>query len=610
MLRKLFHRLRASLRGRNVEREMDAEMRFHLEMEAAENIRRGMSEEEAQQAALRDFGGMEQVKEKYRDVSRFRRLEEFWQDLRYGARMLLKRPGFTFVAGLALAVGIGANTAIFSVVNAILLKPLPYYDPQRLAWVSEVWPSRNAEFVLSPDYIEWRAQSRAFEHLVAFGEGAVNLIGRGEPERLACVYSTANLFPALGVAPVVGRSFTPEEDRPGASSVALLSYGLWQRRFGGDPNIVGQSLTLEGESRLVIGVMPAGFQFSREAELWLPLRLNEEYELRRERMSAVNVVGRLKPGASIESAREELKLIARRIEQTNPKAFPGGRVGVTPLGERLAGDLRRPLQALFGAVAFVLLIACANVTNLLLARSSARQKEMAIRAAMGAGRWRLIRQTLTESLLLSALGGAAGLLLAVLGVKALVALSPDNLARVRESSVDGAVFGFTLAVSLLTGVVAGLIPALQTSQVNLSDALKEGWGAGGNAAAPLRRGMRRAMPALVIGELALTLALLAGAGLLIKSFLRLRAVELGYDPENMLTMMVQLNSSKYPPGAPQQKAYYQELLARVKALPGVEGMAISTGLPFTEISGRAPLTIEGRPPVPDSQKPLMEMNEI
>ncbi|MBO0861499.1 MAG: FtsX-like permease family protein, partial [Chloracidobacterium sp.] len=281
--------------------------------------------------------------------------------------------------------------------------------------------------------------------------------------------------------------------------------------------------------------------------------------------------------------------------------------------ERLAGDLRRLLQALFGAVAFVLLIACANVTNLLLARSSARQKEMAIRAAMGARRWRLIRQTLTESLLLSALGGAAGLLLAVLGVKALVALSPDNLARVKEGSFDGAVFGFTLAVSLLTGVVAGLIPALQTSQVNLSDALKEGWGAiggGVNAAAPLRRGMRRAMPALVIGEFALTLALLAGAGLLIKSFLRLRAVELGYDPENVLTMMVQLNSSKYPPGAPQQKTYYQELLARVKALPGVEGVAISTGLPFTGISGRGPLTIEGRPPVQDSQKPIMEMNEI
>ncbi|MBO0724571.1 MAG: ABC transporter permease [Blastocatellia bacterium] len=610
MLRKLFHRLRAGLRRRNVEREMDRELQFHLEMETAKNMRRGMSEEEAQQAALRDFGGVEQVKERYRDISRFRRLEEFWQDLRYGARMLLKRPGFTFVAGLALAVGIGANTAIFSVVNAVLLKPLPYYDPQRLVWISETWPNRNAEFVLSPDYIEWRAQSRAFEHLVAFGESAVNLTGRGESERLACVYSTANLFPALGVAPVVGRAFTPEEDRPGAAAVALLSHRLWLRRFGGDPKIVGQSLAIGGESYLVIGVMPAGFQFSREAELWLPLRLNAEQELRRERMSVVNVVGRLKANSSIDRAQEELNLIARRIDQANPGQWPGAQVRVTPLGERLAGDLRRPLQALFGAVALVLLIACANVANLLLARSAARQKEMAIRAAMGAGRWRLIRQTFTESLLLSALGGVAGLLLAVLGVRALVALSPDNLARFRESGVDGAVLGFTLVVSLLTGVVAGMVPALQISHVNLSDALKEGWGAGGNAAAPLRRGMRRAMPALVIGELALTLALLAGAGLLIKSFLRLRAVELGYDPENVLTMMIQLNSSKYPSGAPQQKAYYQELLARVKALPGVEGAAISTGLPFTGISGRAPLTIEGRPPVHDSQKPLMEMNEI
>jgi predicted permease len=460
MLRKLFHRLRAGLRRRNVEREMDRELQFHLEMETAENIRRGMSEEEARRAALRDFGGVEQVKERYRDISRFRRLEECWQDLRYGARMLLKRPGFTFVAGVALAVGIGANTAIFSVVNAVLLKPLPYYDPQRLVWVSETWPNRNAEFVLGPDYIEWRAQSSALEHLVAFGEGAVNLTGRGEPERLACVYSTANLFPALGVAPVVGRAFTPEEDRPGAAAVALLSHRLWQRRFGGDPKIVGQSLAIEGESYLVIGVMPARFQFSREAELWLPLSLNAEQGLRLERMSVVNVVGRVKANSSIDRAQEELNLITRRIEQANPGQWPGAQVRVTPLGERLAGDLRRPLQALFGAVAFVLLIACANVANLLLARSAARQKEMAIRSAMGAGRWRLIRQTFTESLLLSALGGVAGLLLAVLGVRALVALGPDNLARLRESGVDGAVLGFTLVVSLLTGVVAGVVPEI------------------------------------------------------------------------------------------------------------------------------------------------------
>src|SRR5262249_14985038 len=310
-----------------------------------------------------------------------------------------------------------------------------------------------------------------------------------------------------------------------------------------------------------------------EAELWLPLRLNEEYELRRERIGVVNVVGRMKPGSSIASAREELNLIARRIEQANPKQFPGTQVRLTPLDERLVGNLRRPLQALFGAVAFVLLIACANVTNLLLARSATRQKEMAIRAAMGAGRWRLIRQTLTESLLLSALGGVGGFLLAVWGVKGLVALSPDNLTRVRESSVDGAVLIFTLAVSLLTGLVAGLIPALQTSQVNLIDAFKEGGGAGGNAAAPLRRGARRVMPALVVAELALTLALLAGAGLLIKSFLRLSAVEIGYNPENVLTMIIQLDRSKYPFGAPQEKTYFRGLLARVRAMPGAEGAA-------------------------------------
>jgi predicted permease len=600
-------RLRSLFRRARVDQELDEELRYHIERQIEEHISKGMTEGEARYAALRAMGGVERRKEECRDVRGVRLIEDLMQDVRHGLRTLYKSPGFTAVATLSLALGIGANTAIFSVVNAVLLKPLPYYDPQRLVWVSEAWPSRNIEFVLSPDYIEWKTQTNAFEHLVAFAPGAVNLTRRGDPERLECVYSTANLFPALGITPLVGRTFTPEEDRPGGAAVALLSHGLWQRRFGGDPNIVGQSLTLEGESHSIIGVMPAGFQFSRGAELLLPLRLDAEHELRREHMSIVNVVGRFKADSSIEQAREELNLIARRIEQANPKQFPGAQVRVTPLDEKLVGDLRRPLQALFGVVAFVLLIACANVTNLLLARSAARKKEMAIRAAMGAGRWRLSKQTLTESLLLSALSGVAGLLLAMWGVKALVALSPDNLARVKESGVDGLVLVFSLGVSLLSGVVAGLIPALRTSQINLSEAMKE---SADNAASSLRRSMRRVMPALVIGELALTLALSIGAGLLIKSFLRLRALELGYNPENVLTMKIQLNSSKYPPGSPQQKTYFQELLARLEALSGAQAAAISTGLPLTGISGREPLTIEGRPPVHDSQKPLMETNEI
>src|SRR5262245_22398372 len=600
-------RLRSLFRRAQVEQELDEELRYHIERLIEEHISKGMTEEEARYAALRAMGGVERRKEECRDLRGVRLIQDLMQDIRYGLRTLYKSPGFTAAAVLSLALGIGANTAIFSVVNTVLLKPLPYYDPQRLVWVSEKFPGRNIELVLSPDYIEWKAQSNAFEHLIAFAPGAVNLTRRGEPERLECVYATANLFPALGITPAVGRAFTPEEDRPGGAAVALLSYGLWLRRFGGDPNIVGQSLTLEGESHLIIGVTPAGFQLSRGAELLLPLRLDAEQELRREQMSVVNVVARFKANSYIERARTELNLIARRIEQANPNQFPGAQVRVTPLDERLVGDLRRPLQALFGAVAFVLLIACANVTNLLLARSAARKKEMAIRAAMGAGRWRLIRQTLTESLLLSALGGVAGLLLAVWGVKALVALSPENLARVKESSVDSLTLVFSLGVSLLSGVVAGLIPALRSSQINLSEAMKE---SAGNAASSLRRSMRRTMPALVIGELALTLALLIGAGLLIKSFLRLRALEMGYNPEDVLTLKIQLNSSKYPPGSPQQKTYIQELLSRLEALPGAQAAAISSGLPLTGISGREPLTIEGRPPVHDSQKPLMETNEI
>ncbi len=606
MFRNLLHRFLSHLRREKIEREMDAELRFHLEMETEENLRRGMSEEEARLAARRSFGGVEQTKEVYRDIARFRWVEDLWKDLRYGARMLLKHSGFTVAAVLALALGIGANTAIFSVVNAVLLKPLPYYDPQRLVWVTGVIPQGD-EIVGAADYIDWQAQSNAFEHLAAFLPRALNFTGRGEPERLNCVAVTANLFPALGVTPRLGRGFTREEDRPGGARVAILSHAFWQRRFGGDPAIIGQSLTLEAESRLVIGVMPPGFQFNREAEVWLPLSLNVQQELTRERMSIVNVVGRLKPGFSVEQALTDLNLILRRIEQTNPKQFPGLRAKVMLLSERLVGNLRRGLLVLFGAVGFVLLIACANVANLMLARAAVRRKEMAIRAAMGAGRGRLVRQMLTESLLLSVFGGAAGLALAVLGVKALVALSPDDLALIKESSVDGIVLGFTFIASLLTGVAAGIIPALQTSQIDLNENLKEG---ARNAATLAHRGAARVSPALVIGELALTLVLLAGAGLLIKSFLRLRAVETGYKPENLLTMMIRLNFAKYPPGAPQQKAFYQDLLTRIRALPGVEAAATGASLPLTGMSGRTGLTIEGRPPVPDMQKPPVDFSQV
>jgi putative ABC transport system permease protein len=577
MIRKLFHRLRASLRRGKIERELDRELRFHLEMETAENIRRGMSQEEARRAALQSFGGVEQTKESYRDIARFRLVEDLLRDLHYGARMLLKSPGFTFMGVLALALGIGANTAIFSVVNTVLLKPLPYYDPQRLVLVTEVKRDKEGgwldEYAGSIDYILWQDESKSFDHLVAFAAGNVFLTGRGEPERLDAVYATANLFPALGVAPQLGRAFTTEEDRPGAEPVVILSHAFWQRRFGGDPAIIGQSLTLDRESRRVIGVTPPGFKFIRKADALLPRTIDAQHELARNvdgrRYDIGNIFGRLKPGVTPEQARSELDLILQRGKQDNPKLNYGEKAIVTPLGERLVGHLQRGLLAQFGAVAIILLIACANVAKLMLARAHGRQKEMAIRAAIGAGRGRLVRQMLTESLLLSLCGGVAGLYLALLGVEALAPLTPDHLAHIKGRGIDGAALGFTFLASLLTGVIAGVIPALQTSQIDLNESLKEG---ASSAVFSKYKSGRGITPALVVGELALTLALLAGACLLIKSFLRVRAVEPGYNPENLMTMSIPFSSAGYP--LEQKSAFYQELLKRINSLPGVKAAAV------------------------------------
>jgi predicted permease len=577
MFRRFLHRFRSLFRKGRVEREMEKELRFHLELEAEKNIRRGMSEEEAQLAARHSFGGVEQTKEAYRDLVRFRPVEDLWHDLHYSARMLGKNPSFTVIAVLALALGIGANTAIFSVVNAVLLRPLPYYDSQRLVYVTEDKRGKeggwDGEYAGSIDYLLWQAESKSFEHLVAFNWGNTYLTGRGEPERLDSVWATANLFPALGVAPQLGRTFTPEEDRPRGARVVILSHSFWQGRFGGDPAIIGQSLTLDRESRQVIGVMPPDFKFIQKADVLLPLAINVQLELARNVDGGVYlldyIIGRLKPGVSVEQTRSELDSILQRGKQANPKGSYGDRTILAPLGERLVGDLRRGLLVLFGAVAFILLIACANVANLMLARAQVRQKEMAIRAAMGAGRGRLVRQTLTESLLLSVLGGVAGLLLALLGVKALAPLIPDNLAHLKEGGIDGVALCFTFLASLLTGIVAGIIPALQASQIDLNESLKEG---ARGAAFSKRKGSRRVSPALVIGELALTLVLLIGAGLLIKSFLRVLAVEPGYNPENLLTMATPLSSAGY--SLARKRLFYQELLTRINSLPGVKVAAV------------------------------------
>jgi putative ABC transport system permease protein len=587
--RALWARFRGIFGDRCVEREFDDEIQVHLESLTERYVRQGMTQDEAAAAARRQFGNITLLKEANREMRGIRFIETFLQDVRYGLWMLRRNPGFTFVAVLTLALGIGANTAIFSVVNAILLRPLPYYDPQRLVWVTGDFQFFGVENTLDADYFHWRAQSKTFDHLVAFNTEQLYLMGRGEPERIDSVWATANLFPALGVAPQLGRAFTPEEDRPGGTPVAVLSHSFWQRRFGGDPAIIGQSVTLAGRDQQVIGVMPPGFKFIQKADVLLPFRLIEKHESTNFRITRKSIFGRLKPGVSVEQARSELDSIVRRLEPNPPKGIHR-QARVTPLGERLFGHLRLGLLVLFGAVGFILLIACANVANLLLARANARQKEMAIRAALGAGRGRLVRQMLTESLLLSVCGAGAGLLLALLGVKALAPLTPDDLAHLKESSIDGAALGFTFLASLLTGAIAGIIPALQASRIDLNESLKEG---ARSAAFSKRKVAQRVSPALVIGELALTLALLTGAGLLIKSYLQVRAVEPGYNPENLLTMMIPLSVTGY--SSVQKKLFYQELLTRVNSLPGVKVAAFGP-LPLTGMG-----EVGGRPPVPDSQ---------
>jgi predicted permease len=599
-LRALWARLRGLFGDRKAEREFDDEIRAHLESLAERYVRQGMAQDEAARAARRQFGNATLLKETHRDMRGIRFIETLFQDLRYGLRVLGKNPGITFVAVLTLALGIGANTAIFSVVNAVLLRPLPYRDPDRLVLVTYyrgitneqtwgtdflAWRDQGTTFTSGADFLAWRDQAKAFEQIAASWTGAgsyrrtIDLTGNREPERLAAGYVSADLFATLGIAPALGRPFTPAEDRMGGEPVVILSDSLWRRRFGGDPQVIGRALVLGGQSRTVVGVMPPGFHFPGESDLWLPLTLNVTQGSRSGQGIAVNVIARLKPGVTQKAAGADLSVILNQQRQAFPNDYADVQIRVIGLNEWLVGKVRLALLVLLGAVVFVLLIACVNVANLLLARSAARQKEMVIRAAVGAGRLRLVRQLLTESLLLSAVGGAAGLLVAMWGVKLLVAVSPAGIARIQESNVDGRVLGFTCLVVVLTGLIAGIFPALQASKTDVNETLKAQSGAMG---AQWRHGSGlRTLPVLMIAELALALVLLVGAGLMVKSFLRLLAVPKGFNPDGVLTLGLLPNRNKYPLRSPQRNAYYQEVLARVQALPGVESAGLTGFLPLT-----------------------------
>jgi putative ABC transport system permease protein len=526
-------------------------------------------------------------------------METLLRDLRYGFRGLARKPAFAAVAAIALALGIGANTAIFSVVNAVLLRPLPYRDADRLVMVWEKDAARGwlQSSVAPANFIDWREQNTVFEQIAAAFDSSYNLAGAGEPERIQGQNVSASLFPLLGVEAALGRTFLPEEDRAGGGRVAIISYGLWQRRFGEDPRILGQPLTLDGEQVVVVGVLPRGFQFiNRESDLWMPFLsgLPEAAQMRGDHF--LRVVGRLKPGVTQAQAAAEMETIAARLQQQYPRTNSELGVTLVPLHEQLVGAIKPTLFILLGAVGFVLLIACANVANLLLARAAGRQKEIAIRQALGASRLRLILQLLTESMALAVVSGAFALLLAFWSARLLSALIPDNLSQSRGVAIDGRVLGFTLLLSLLTGIAFGIAPALQGSRPDLSETLKEG---GRGTAGP---GHNRMRSLLVVSEIALALMLLVGAGLTIKSFLRLRNQPPGFEPDKLLTLRMELLRSKYT--TPEQRtAFYDAVLARVKELPAVEAAGVVTWLPLTFKGGNLIFTIEGRPAPVDSEVP-------
>ncbi len=521
-------------------------------------------------------------------------MDSIIKDLRYGFRSLLKRPGFTAIALIALALGIGANTAIFSLVNAVVLQPLPYPDPDRMVWAwGNIRNAGNRASVSPLDFLDFRSQNKTFEQFAASYVIPIPVIltGGSEPERLMASGVTGNYFDAFGVAPTLGRGFSLDNEKPGQDQVTVISHALWQKRFAGDPEIINKTIVIDGKARQVLGVMGEGVTLPQAAELWIPLSFDASPELQQRKAHFLRPIGRLKQGVTLAQAQADTDVIARQLEQQFPDSNTGWNLRLVSLREQLVGGSRTTLLILFGAVGFVLLIACANVANLLLVRAAARQKEIALRTALGASRWRILRQMITESLLLSVLGGALGALLATWGVKVLVTLSEDSLPRTANVKIDATVLAFTLLISLVTGLLFGLAPALRTMKLNLIDSLKDG--ARGGAESTLRN---RTRSLLVVFESAVAVMLLIGAGLLVRSLIALQHVDPGFDSNNVLTFRVDLSRKKYDK-TDQAANFFQQLETRVGGLPGVETVGLITELPLSGQPNDVPFTVEGRPPV-------------
>ena len=522
------------------------------------------------------------------------------QDLRYGTRMLLKTPAITFIVVLALALGIGANTAIFSVLNAVVLRPLPYDKPNELLFLNERSAVLDEMSISYPNFTDWRNQNHVFEKIGVYNRNSYNLTGYGEAERILTAQCSADLFSALRASALIGRVFTNDEDKPGASPVVVLSYALWQRRFGGQNSILNQTITLNGKSYTVIGVMPPEYAYPSRVEMWVPVGPLSDDPSWKERGNhpGLYAVARLKPGMTQAQAQADMNTIAANLNKQYPDSNAQDGIRIRTLTEIVVGQtVKDTLWILFGAVAFVLLIACANIANLLLARATARRKEMAIRAAMGAGRWRIARQLLTESLLLAIVGGGLGLGIAQLAIKFILYMSPTAIPRSREITVDWRVLAFTLGVSVLTGILFGLVPALQAGEVDVHETLKEA-GRGTSARHWLRS-------SLVIVEVATTMVLLVGAGLMIRSFYRLENVNPGFSYENLTSFTVSLPQKKYPTEV-ERSAFFNQLLQNLRSLPGVQHVGAASGLPLGNNGWQTSFMIDGRPKPPPQDAPLME----
>jgi predicted permease len=578
---KLLYSLRAFLafvfRRPGVEQEMDEELRSHLQIRADDLARQGLSRAEAERQARLEFGGYERYKEECRDALASRLFQELLADVRYALRQLRRNPGFTAVAVLTLGLGIGANTAIFSVVNAILIRPLPYRSPDQLVhiWETDLKSQTSQVPPSYPDFRDWRAQNHVFEAMAAYNWATFTLTGSKEPMHVSGLITSANLFSLLGAKPALGRLFLPEEEQPG-QRVVILSHHVWRQQFNSDPGVLGRTVQLNRMGFVVVGVMPAGFQFPIQAEpmdLWVARGIDSEVPNRDSHY--FEVMARLGPQVTLQQARAEMATIAARLAREYPKSDRDVTVKLVPEHQQLVGGVRAAVLILFSTVLLVLLIACANVANLLMARATRREGEIAVRAALGAGQRRLVRQLLTESFLLSVLSGALGLFLGWWGTRWLVRLGPPDTPRLAEISLDPRVLAFTLVSILLTGVIFGLAPALRAAKTNLIESLKTG------RAAQDGSHWRRLRSALVVSEVALTLILLAGAGLLINSLFRLSRVNLGFKPNHVLTFAVGLSDADYTPA--RAAARLDQLLVKIRHTPGVSSAAADTNIPLSGI---------------------------